>query len=114
MIQLKFENLMTEVLEGVSGTEVVVSHCVFPPNFTLPKHWHPGEEFVYVVEGALTLWLEGKDAVTISAGEVIKVPYKVVHTASTGDDAVTLIAFRVHEEGQPERVLVEDATAEAA
>lgn len=114
MIQLKFENLMTEVLEGVAGTEVVVSHCVFPPNFTLPKHWHPGEEFVYVVEGALTLWQEGKDAVTISAGEVIKVPYKVVHTASTGDDAVTLIAFRVHEEGQPERVLVEDATTEAA
>ena len=114
MTQPKFENMMTEVLKGVAGTEVVVSHCVFPPNFRLPKHWHPGEEFVYVLEGKVTLWQEGKDAVTVAAGEVLKVPYKVVHTASTGDDAVKLIAFRVHEQGQPERVLVEDFGTEAA
>ena len=114
MTQPKFENMMTEVLEGVSGTEVVVSHCTFPPNFSLPKHWHPGEEFLYVLVGKVTLWLDGKDAKTVSAGEALKVPYKIVHTASTGDEGVTLIAFRVHEQGQPERILVEEAASDAA
>ena len=56
----------------------------------------------------MTLWQEGAPAVTVGAGEVVKVPYKVVHTASTGDDGVTLVAFRVHEQGQPERVLVDE------
>jgi len=108
MTQPKLENLMNAVLEGAKGTEVVVSHCVFPPNFTLPKHWHPGEEFVYILEGQATLWAQGEPTVTVGPGEVVKVPYKTVHTASTGDEGVVLVAFRVHEKGQPERVLVEE------
>jgi quercetin dioxygenase-like cupin family protein len=110
----KLDNLMNTALEGAIGTEVVVSHCVFPPNFALPKHWHPGEEFVYILEGQATLWTEGEPAVTVGPGEVVKVPYKAIHTASTGDEGVVLVAFRVHEEGQPERVLVEDTEAATA
>jgi hypothetical protein len=30
-----------------------------------------------------------------------------VHTAITKDEGVTMLVFRVHAEGQPERVLVE-------
>ncbi len=49
---LKIDNIMTSQLELVEGTEVVVSHVQIPANTTLPKHWPPGEEFVYVLEGS--------------------------------------------------------------
>ena len=101
------KNLLTSVLEGVDDTEVVVSHVTIPPNTSLPKHWHPGEEFVYVLRGSVTLWQKGKPDVRAAAGEVVKVPLKQVHTAHTGDEGVTLLVFRVHEQGQPERVLVD-------
>ena len=38
---------MSSRLEGVEGTEVIVSHVTIP-NTSLPKHWHPGEELTTV------------------------------------------------------------------
>lgn len=115
MSQIQFNNLMEEELVGADGTEVVLSRVVLPPRFTLPKHWHPGEEFVYVLKGSLTLWQERAEDIVVHAGDSLKVPYKVVHTVLTGDDGVTLMIFRVHEAGQPERILVEEsALAETA
>lgn len=101
---LKLNNLMKATLEGVKGTEVIVSHVTIPPNTTLPRHWHPGEEFAYVLEGSVTLWQKGKEDVKGKTGDVIKVPLKQIHTAITNEDGVTLLVFRVHEQGKPERV----------
>ena len=99
-------NLLSAELEGAKGTEVIVSHVTIPPNTTLPKHWHPGEEFAYVIEGSVTLWQKGKPDITGTAGDAMKVPLKQVHTAMTGSEGATLVVFRVHEKGQPERVMV--------
>jgi len=98
------KNLLRSELEGVDGTEVIVSHVTIPPNTSLPKHWHPGEEFAYVLEGSVTLWQEGKPDIKGVKGDALKVPLKQVHTAITGEEGVTLLVFRVHEHGQPERV----------
>ena len=104
--KVTLETLLKAQLEGVDGTEVVVSKVRIPPNTTLPKHWHPGEEFVYILEGKVTLWQQGKKEITGKSGEVIKVPLKQIHTGITGEEGVSLLVFRVHEQGQPERVKV--------
>jgi quercetin dioxygenase-like cupin family protein len=103
----KLESLLKAKLEGVSGTEVVISKVQIPANTSLPKHWHPGEEFAYVIKGNVTLWQKGKEDRLISEGEAVKVSLKQIHTAKTGNEGVTLLVFRVHEEGKPERVMVE-------
>lgn len=105
--EFKLETLMKAQLEGVDGTEVIVSKVYIPANTSLPKHWHPGEEFVYILEGSVTLWQKGKENILGNAGEVIKVPLKQVHTGITGKEGVSLLVFRVHEQGQPERVEAE-------
>ena len=102
----KLETLLEAVLEGVEGTEVIVSKVTIPPNSTLPKHWHPGEEFAYILEGSAILWQDGKDDIVGKAGDVLKVPLKQVHTAITKDEGATILVFRIHEQGQPERVPV--------
>ena len=104
----KLETLLKTVLDGVDGTEVIVSRVTIPPNTSLPKHWHPGEEFAYILEGSATLWQKGKDDIVGNAGDVVRVPLKQVHTAITKDEGATILVFRVHEQGKPERVLVED------
>ena len=104
---LIIRNLMTSRLEGVEGTEVIVSHVEIPANTTLPKHWHPGEEFVYVLEGSAAAWLKDKPDTHLKEGDVFKVPSKQIHTATAGSDGVTVLVFRVHESGQPMRVNVE-------
>jgi quercetin dioxygenase-like cupin family protein len=104
---LKLENLLKAQLEVVEGTEVIVSRVSIPAHTSLPKHWHPGEEFGYVLEGTVILWQEGKDDIVGRAGDVVKVPLKQVHTAITTEEGATLLVFRVHEQGKPERVPVE-------
>lgn len=105
--ELKLETLLRAELEGVEGTEVIVSRVTVPPNTALPKHWHPGEEFAYVLEGSAALWLEGEEHPPSRAGSVVRIPLKKVHTAIAGDEGATFLVFRVHERGQPERVPVE-------
>ncbi|MEZ4647534.1 MAG: cupin domain-containing protein [Candidatus Eisenbacteria bacterium] len=104
---LSLENLLRAELEGVEGTEVIVSRVTLPPNSSLPKHWHPGEEFAYVLEGSCILWQDGKEDIVTRAGDVAKVPLQQVHTAITTDEGAVVLVFRVHEKGQPERVLID-------
>ena len=103
----KLETLLTAELEGVANTEVIVSRVTIPPHSTLPKHWHPGEEFAYVLEGSVVLWQDGAEDVPGQQGDVVKIPLKKVHTAFTGDEGATVLVFRVHERGKPERTLVD-------
>lgn len=105
--QPKLETLLSAHLEGAAGTEVIVSRVTLDANTALPKHWHPGEEFAYVLAGSVVLWQKGKDDIVASAGEVVKIPLKQIHTAMTKDEGATILVFRVHEEGQPERIAAE-------
>ena len=105
--KLKLETLLKSQLEGFDGGEIIVSRVSLPPHTSLPKHWHPGEEFAYILEGSITLWQDGKENIGGKVGDVIKVPLKQVHTAITQDEGATILVFRVHEQGKPERVPVE-------
>lgn len=105
--KLKLENLMSTQLESVKGTEVIVSKVTIPPNTSLPKHWQPGEEFAFVLEGSVILWQKGKKDTIGKKGDVMKVPLKQIHTASTSNEGATILVFRVHEQGKPERVKAE-------
>jgi quercetin dioxygenase-like cupin family protein len=105
--QLMLSELLRTPLEGVDGKEVIVSHVVLPANTALPRHWHPGEEFAYIVEGSVVLWLEDEGEAVVKKGDASKVPFKKVHSAKSQDDGATILVFRVHESGQPERHLVE-------
>lgn len=100
------KNLMTNMLQGAPGMEVILSHVALPPNVTLPKHWHPGEEFAFILQGSVTLIMEGHEDRVVSQGEAGVVPLKKVHTARSGSEGATILVFRVHEQGKPGRILV--------
>lgn len=104
---MSFENLLTQELFGAENTEVVVSRVSVPANTTLPRHFHPGEEFAYMLDGTLTLHQEDEDDVIFNNGDVGVVPFKKVHTITSGEEGCSILIFRVHEKGQPERVLVD-------
>ncbi|WP_425043076.1 cupin domain-containing protein [Primorskyibacter sp. S87] len=103
----EIRNLKSTALESAEGLEVIVSQVVLPPNVTLPLHWHPGEEIAYILQGSVTLILQGEPEQEYSVGEVGIVPLKKEHTARSGKDGATILVFRVHEEGEPGRTLVD-------
>ena len=105
--QVSLTNLMRTTLETVDGAEVMVSIVELPPDTVLPRHYHPGEEFVYVMDGSATLWQQGKPDTVLAKGAVYKVPFEQEHTAMTGDESARVLVFRVHRQGEPERILTD-------
>ena len=101
------DNLLRESIAGVEGKEIVVSRVSLPPHTELPWHWHPGEEFFYVIEGSVTLKRRGEPDLPTGAGDAQNIAVRVIHTGSTGEQGAELVIFRVHAAGEPERYLAD-------
>ncbi len=63
------------------GREVVQTRVDFAPGVAFPRHSHPGEEIVYVIEGLVQYEVEGQPPVTLKAGEVLFIPAGAIHSA---------------------------------
>jgi quercetin dioxygenase-like cupin family protein len=84
------------------GREVVQVRVDFDPRYVAPKHWHPGEEIIYVLEGTLEYEIEGQPPVTVKAGDVLFVPARAIHTAkNVGSGNGAELATYVVEKGLP-------------
>lgn len=99
--ELRRTNLMQHDL-SIPGREVVQVRVEFPPGAVAAKHSHPGEELVYVIEGALEYELGGKPPITVKAGEVLFIPYGTPHAVkNVGSGNAVELATYVVEKGKP-------------
>ena len=103
--------VLTAPITAAENLEVIVSDVVIPPNAQVPRHYHPGEEFLYLIEGSATHIEEGKPDLPMVAGDVYVIPPEAAHEPIGGPEGGRAIVFRVHVKGQPERIAV---PAEAA
>ncbi|MEM7023632.1 MAG: cupin domain-containing protein [Pseudomonadota bacterium] len=94
-------------LDLTDDLEVIIDEVFLPPNSSLPAHFHPGEDYVYVIEGMVVHEVEGQEPRTYSAGEAFVVRKDVVHVERTLDQPVRAIVFHVLVAGEPLRVPVE-------
>ena len=100
---VKRTELLKTDLEGMAGKEGVMYIAELAPGATAGKHFHPGPEFAYILDGSLTLEPQGQAPQTFKTGEVFHNPGKNVHdakNASTTAPAKVLV-FIVSEKGQP-------------
>jgi len=92
---------------GVPGREVVQVRVDFAPGAAFPKHRHPGEEIINVLEGSLEYEVEGKPPVTLKAGDVLFIPAGTIHAAkNVGSGNAAELATYVLEKGKPPLELV--------
>ena len=99
------EVLRTKV-RVADNLEVIISNVFIPPGTAVPRHYHPGEEFLYVVQGSAVQVEEGQEDRELMAGEAYVIPPEAVHAPYGGPDGGHAIVFRLHVEGQEERYLV--------
>lgn len=87
---------------SVPGREVVQARVDFDRRAVSPKHTHPGEEIIYVLEGSLEYQVEGKPPMTLKAGDVLFIPAGTIHAAkNVGRGNAKELATYVVEEGKP-------------
>jgi quercetin dioxygenase-like cupin family protein len=67
-----------------------------------PRHTHPGEEIIYVLEGTLEYEIEGQPRATVRPGDVLFVPAGAIHSArNLGSGNGAELATYIVEKGKP-------------
>ena len=87
---------------SVAGREVIQTIVELEPGTTAPRHSHPGEEIIYVLEGTWEYTLDGQPPVIVNAGEVLFIPAGTVHSARiVGTGRGRELATYIVEKGKP-------------
>jgi quercetin dioxygenase-like cupin family protein len=93
---------------SIPGREVLQARVDFAPGSSFPRHTHPGEEIIYVIEGTLEYELPGKGWVKLKKGDVLFVPDGGVHAArNLGTEPAAELATYVLDKGKPLTTFVE-------
>ncbi len=83
------------------GREVVQVRVDFDPGYLAPRHTHPGEEIIYVIEGVLEYDIGGTVS-RVTTGDVLFVPAGTIHTArNVGSGNGAELATYIVEKGKP-------------
>ena len=107
-VPVKRTDLLKADIVGMEGKELIVQLVEFAPGGASGKHYHPGHEANYVLEGSGTFEREGQPPTTRKVGDVNYAPAKVVHEGKNASTTapLKLVVFRIHEKGQPITVSV--------
>lgn len=87
----------------VPGTdrEMGMGIAEFPPNAAKPKHKATGPELAYVLEGEVTVQIDGRPAQVVHAGDSYRMPANVVHVTSAGPAGAKVLATWAWVPGKP-------------
>jgi quercetin dioxygenase-like cupin family protein len=100
---IKRTDLLKTELTEMKDSEMNVWVADVAPGAATGRHTHPTPRFVYVVEGAVVLEMDGRPSQTFKAGQAfVEMPNQVhnFRNASTTDPAKAL-GFQYGAKGQP-------------
>ena len=93
---------------SVPGLEVVQNRVEISSEAFPVKHFHYGEEIIYVLEGELEYQIEGEPPRRVKAGEALTVPAEAIHAVkNVGDGNGAELATYIVEKGKPLITLAE-------
>jgi len=100
------EVLLSEIIQGMprgEKQEVRVLTASFKPRDKTMFHTHRFPVTVYVLEGAFTLEMEGREPITVKTGQAIVMPSHVKMTGynHSSTDPLRLVIFNVSDPGTP-------------
>lgn len=103
--QARPDVILRETVEGMprgERQEVQVLAATIPVGGSAVLHTHRFPVTVHVLDGAFTLEVEGREAVTVRAGRSLVEPPNVRMTGhNRGDEATRLLIFYVADPGTP-------------
>jgi quercetin dioxygenase-like cupin family protein len=85
-----------------ANMEVIISVLEVPPGSSIDRHTHPGEEAVYVLDGATLQFPDGKE-ISRPAGQAGINVRDVPHAGYTvvGDKPLRLLTVHIVDKGKP-------------
>jgi quercetin dioxygenase-like cupin family protein len=86
----------------IPGREMIQNRVDVDLEAPAIKHWHPGEEVIYVIAGTLEYEIDGEPGRIVNAGEALTVPAERVHSVrNVGDGPATELATYIVVKDRP-------------
>ena len=101
--QITRTEILRQPMSGLGGKEVVVFTADVPPGGVADRHYHPGDEAIYMLQGSPVFTPDHEQPFELKAGEITFNPAKHIHQAknmSTSEPAKVLNCM-IAETGQP-------------
>lgn len=102
-----FTELQRGQVAGESEVELIMGLVERTGQSTSGKHYHPGGEFGFVLEGTATIISENGPPLTVEAGSSFYQPPGEWHIVKTGAGDTKALVFRAVRKGDPVIVEVE-------
>ena len=95
--------LQQKEIEGMPDKEAVMYLAEIIPGGVAARHFHPGPEVGYVLEGSIILEPDGQAPITFKAGDTFHNPSKNVHSAknASATEPAKVLVFMIGDKGQP-------------
>jgi quercetin dioxygenase-like cupin family protein len=107
--QSKSNTLLTQELTNLENKEVLMLTVEFAPGQSSARHRHNAHTFVYVLEGAVVMGVQGKEPVKLEAGQTFYESPADVHAVSRNASdtrSAKILVTMIKEKGAPATVPV--------
>ena len=102
--EAKATPLLSKDVIGVPGKELLMLTVEYLPGGATMPHRHDAQVFVYVLQGAIVMQVDGKEPVTLKAGDTFYENPTDVHRKSANASATEpakFLVFMVKDKGKP-------------
>ena len=97
------------VIQAAPGHRLVTGDLNIPANSPIPRHYHHGEEFLYILGGSTVIVREGMGELMLRPGQSLRIAPGTVHWGKAGPEGLRAVSSWVVPDGQPLRVPVPEA-----
>jgi quercetin dioxygenase-like cupin family protein len=101
--QITRTEILRKPMSAAEGKEVVVFTADVPPGGVADRHYHPGDEAIYMLQGALVFTPDHEQPFELKAGEITFNPAKHIHQAKnmSASEPAKVLNCMIAEKGQP-------------
>jgi quercetin dioxygenase-like cupin family protein len=101
--QITRTEILRQPMSGIDGKEIVVFLADVPPSGVADRHFHPGDEAIYMLQGSLLFEPEHGQPFELKAGEISFNPAKHIHKAknTSSSETAKVLNCMIAEKGQP-------------
>jgi len=101
--QISRTELLRKPMSGMEGKEIVVFIGDLAPGAVATRHYHPGDEAIFMLQGSLVFKPDHGESFELKAGEITFNPAKHIHQAKNESTSVPakVLNCMIAETGQP-------------
>jgi quercetin dioxygenase-like cupin family protein len=98
--------VLEDRIAAAPGHSLIVGDLNMGPGAAIPRHYHHGEEYIYLIGGSATVSRAGQPDLQLGPGQGVVITPGVVHWGTAGPDGMRAISVWVKDDSKPLREAV--------